>query len=92
MSDWSQRVADMDAALFGAFGDSAVIGGQSVTVIPDTSQDQFGMMAANVTRLSIPSSSGVKVRKGDKVTYKGRSHVIADVPEFRDGLISFDLK
>ncbi|HCH5589220.1 TPA: sugar transporter [Vibrio parahaemolyticus] len=92
MSNWSQSVAEMDAALFGAFGESAVIAGQSAEVVPDTSQDQFGMMAANVTRLSISSSSGVKVRKGDKVTYKGRSHVIADVPEYHDGLISFDLK
>lgn len=92
MSDWSQLVADMDATLFDTFGESAVIAGQSAKVVPDTSQDQFGMMAANVTRLAIAGSSGVKVRKGDKVTYKSRSYVVADVPEFRDGLISFDLK
>ncbi len=92
MSNWSQSVAEMDAALFGAFGESAVIAGQPVSVIPETAQDQFGVMAANVTRLSITSSSGVKVRKGDKVTYKNRPHVVADVPEYHDGLISFDLK
>ncbi len=92
MSNWSQSVAEMDAALFSAFGESATIAGQSAKVVPNTSQDQFGTMAANVTRLSISGSSGVKVRKGDKVTYKGRSHVVADVPEYHDGLISFDLK
>ncbi|EHK9084583.1 sugar transporter [Vibrio parahaemolyticus] len=92
MSDWSQSVAEMDAALFGAFGESAVIAGQPAQVVPNTSQDQFGMMVANVTRLSISGSSGVKVRKGDKVTYKNRNHVVADVPEYHDGLISFDLK
>ncbi|HHC6612685.1 sugar transporter [Vibrio parahaemolyticus] len=92
MSNWSQSVSEMDSALFDAFGESAVIAGQSAEVVPTTSQDQFGMMAANVTRLSISGSSGVKVRKGDKVTYKSRGYVVADVPEYHDGLISFDLK
>lgn len=81
----------MDNKLFRSFGEEAVIAGVAAKVIPSSSQDQFGMMAANVTRLSISSASGVKVRKGDKVTYKGRSRVVADVPEYHDGLISFDL-
>ncbi|WP_119299410.1 sugar transporter [Vibrio cholerae] len=92
MSNWANAVAEMDSALFGEFGEPAVIAGQPATVMPTTSQDQFGMMVANVTRLSITSSSGVKVRKGDKVSYKGRNHVVVDVPEYHDGLISFDIQ
>lgn len=92
MTRWKNLVSRMDSKLFGTFGEEAIIAGVPVKVIPETAQDQFGMMAANVTRLSISRSSGIKVRKGDKVTYKGRSHVVTDVPEYHEGLISFDLK
>lgn len=90
MNNWSDAVAEMDAALFDTFGDVVTIAGQTTTAIQDTSQEQFGVMVANVTRLSIPS--GIKVRKGDKVVYKNRNYVVVDVPEYRDSLISFDLQ
>ncbi|EGQ9279857.1 sugar transporter [Vibrio vulnificus] len=92
MNNWSDAVAEMDAALFDMFGDVVIIAGQTTTAIQDTSQEQFGVMVANVTRLSIPGSSGIKVRKGDKVVYKNRYYVVVDVPEYRDSLISFDLQ
>ncbi|EHU9443812.1 sugar transporter [Vibrio vulnificus] len=92
MSNWSDAVAEMDATLFNTFGDIVTIAGKTTTAIQDTSQEQFGVMVANVTRLSIPSSSGIKVRKGDKVVYKNRNYVVVDVPEYRDSLISFDLQ
>ncbi|EMK3400822.1 sugar transporter [Vibrio parahaemolyticus] len=91
MSSWGSAVSEMDAAIFGTFGEEATVAGKPVKVIPETGQDRFGMMAANVTRLSISSTSGISVRKGDQVIYKGRRRVVADVPEPHDGLISFDL-
>lgn len=92
MSDWSDAVTEMDAELFSVFGESATVSGHKVTVITESSQDKFGVMAGNFLRLSIPCDLGFKVKKNDEVIYKNRRYVIYDVPEITDGLITFELR